>query len=310
MNLQQLNTFCTVLQEGSMTAAAQKLFLTQPAVSQQIRQLEDDLGVELLVRGSRKTKSTAQGSLLYDFASRIIHLAKQAELSIQSMGAEVSGPIRVGTLNSLGLHLISPVFSIFLQNNNQVSLKLNYGSGIKMIDALENGEVDVAILPDAKREYGGMPGEKVAELIGRDEMWLVASTTTTSGQEIPSEVYMRDLGMFPLILLTNEYPNFNNQLSKGMKKAGVQMRPVFESSNVGSLKRIIESGLGWGFLPAHSIKKQITSGRMKRIKVKDFDYSMDLICYYPNHHRNYKTTEVFVEILRQQSSSLLVPPSQ
>lgn len=307
MNLQQLNTFCTVLKEGSMTAAAQKLFLTQPAVSQQIRQLEDDLGVELLVRGSRKTKPTAQGGLLFDYASRIIHLAKQAELSIQSMGAEVSGPLRVGTLNSLGLHLISPVFSIFLKNNNNVSLKLNYGDGVKMLQALDAGEVDICILPDAELEYGGMQGDKVAEPIGQDEMWLVAAGNEN---DVPSEIYLKDLASYPSIQLTKEYPNFNNTLARDLKKIGLNIRPVFESSNVGSLKRIIESGLGWGFLPAHSIRKQVSSGRMKRIMVRDFNYRMNLICYYPTHHRNYKTTEVFVEILRQQSTSLLVGPSE
>ena len=62
MNFQQLTTFCTVLSEGSMTAAAEKLYLTQPAVSQQIRNLEDELSVELLVRGSRQAKATAQGA--------------------------------------------------------------------------------------------------------------------------------------------------------------------------------------------------------------------------------------------------------
>lgn len=286
-----------------MTAAAQKLFLTQPAVSQQIRQLEDDLGVELLVRGSRKTKPTAQGGLLFDYASRIIHLAKQAELSIQSMGAEVSGPMRVGTLNSLGLHLISPVFSIFLKNNNNVSLNLNYGDGVKMLQALDAGEVDVCILPDADLEYGGIQGDKVAEIIGTDEMWLVAAGNEN---EVPSEIFLKDIASYPSIQLTKEYPNFNNQLNKDLKKIGLNIRPVFESSNVGSLKRIIESGLGWGFLPAHSIRKQVNSGRMKRIFVRDFQYKMNIMCYYPSHHRNYKTTEVFVEILRQQSTGLLV----
>ena len=63
MNLQQLTTFCKVLSEGSMTAAAEKLFLTQPAVSQQIRALEDEMGVSLLVRGVRQVKPTMQGQL-------------------------------------------------------------------------------------------------------------------------------------------------------------------------------------------------------------------------------------------------------
>ncbi len=71
LNLQQLSTFVTVISEGSMTAAADKLFLTQPAVSQQIRNLEEELGVDLLVRGVRQIKSTPQGEVLYEHAKRI-----------------------------------------------------------------------------------------------------------------------------------------------------------------------------------------------------------------------------------------------
>ena len=91
MNLQQLTTFCTVLSEGSMTAAADKLYLTQPAVSQQIRNLEDELGVELLERGVRRVKATLQGQLLYDYAKRILNLTQQAEVAIQTMSQEVAG---------------------------------------------------------------------------------------------------------------------------------------------------------------------------------------------------------------------------
>ncbi len=84
MNLQQLTTFCTVLAEGSMTAAAEKLFLTQPAVSQQIRNLEEEMGVDLLVRGVRQLKPTLQGQILYDYAKRILHLTQQAQVAIQN----------------------------------------------------------------------------------------------------------------------------------------------------------------------------------------------------------------------------------
>ena len=98
MNLQQLITFSTVISEGSMTAAAEKLYLTQPAVSQQIRNLEDEMGVGLLDRGSRHAKPTMHGQLLYDYAKRIIALTQQAQVAIQTMGEGVKGKLRLGTL--------------------------------------------------------------------------------------------------------------------------------------------------------------------------------------------------------------------
>jgi DNA-binding transcriptional LysR family regulator len=102
-NLYQLTTFVTVISEGSMTAAADKLFLTQPAVSQQIRNLEEDLGVELLVRGVRQIKATPQGEILYEYAKKILQLTQQAEIAIKSIGAELKGQLRIGTLNSIGI---------------------------------------------------------------------------------------------------------------------------------------------------------------------------------------------------------------
>ena len=154
MNLQQLTTFCMVLSEKSMTAAAQKLFLTQPAVSQQIRQMEEELGVELLVRGVRQIAPTPAGGVLQDYAKRILGLVQQAEIAVQTVGTEVKGPFRFGTLNSLGLHLISPIFGLFLKNNQEVSLKLRYGEGAEVLDLLEKGELDMVFLPDARKEYG------------------------------------------------------------------------------------------------------------------------------------------------------------
>ncbi len=109
MNLQQLATFCRVISEGSMTAAAEKLNLTQPAVSQQIRALEDELGVPLLVRGVRQVKPSIQGQLLYDYAKKILFLTQQAEVAIHTFSQELAGEIRIGTTSAFGLHLVSPV---------------------------------------------------------------------------------------------------------------------------------------------------------------------------------------------------------
>jgi DNA-binding transcriptional LysR family regulator len=102
MNMYQLQSFVTVISEGSMTGAADKLFLTQPAISQQIRNLEEDLGVELLVRGVRQIKPTLQGEVLFDYAKRILQLAQQGQVAVKAMGAQLKGQLRVGALNSVG----------------------------------------------------------------------------------------------------------------------------------------------------------------------------------------------------------------
>lgn len=299
MNFQQLSTFCTVLNERSMTAAAQKLFLTQPAVSQQIRALEDDLGVELFVRGSRTMKPTPQGQLLFEYAQKILNIAEQAKVAIQTMGVEVTGPLRIGTINSIGLHLIGPIFGLFLKNNKNVKVQLRYAFGHELLKLLERGELDLAILPDVVKEYSANAVDLNKEQISRDEMWLV---TAGSDRESPTHTNLLEYSKSSVVQLVDQYPGFENHIAREVKKMGGLMRPVFESSNVGTLKRVVESGLGWAFLPRHSIKKQVQSGRLRRVEVEGVNYHYDLFCYWPKNQVMAKAAEVFLKALQQQSS--------
>lgn len=299
VNLQQLISFCAVLNEGSMTAAAEKLFLTQPAVSQQIRNLEEELGVELLVRGARNIRPSLQGQLLYDYAKRIIYLTQQAEVAIQSIGAEIKGHIRIGTLNSIGLYLISPVVGLFLKHNSQLKIKLVYGRGEELIERLNQGELDVAILPDGTKEFGNEPKNVEKRFLMKDEMWLVGP-----GRDVPShQISLEEFIARPLVILSENYPKFTEVLKKEVQKNNLSIDPVFETSNVGTLKRVIESGLGWGFLPSHSIAKQVRIGRLTHLEVNDFAYPIDFYYYISQEMDNNPSVEIFYRALKQQINS-------
>lgn len=297
MNLQQLITFSTVISEGSMTAAAEKLYLTQPAVSQQIRNLEDEMGVSLLDRGSRIAKPTIQGQLLFDYAKKIIALTQQAQVAIQTMGEGVKGRLRIGTLNSLGLQLISPAISTFLKHNNKISIALSYERADVVFQALLAGELDVAILPDVQAEFGKDTKDFDVRPLLRDEMWLVASGRDTT---VPNEASVSDLLTRPYMRLTERYEGFERQLVEAASKKGVTLTPSFETNNVGTLKRVIESGLGWGFLPSHSIKKQVRMGRLTTIDVPEVRYSVNVLLYARANAETEQAIEVFHRSLKQQ----------
>ncbi|MCB0366729.1 MAG: LysR family transcriptional regulator [Bdellovibrionaceae bacterium] len=297
MNLQQLTTFCTVLSEGSMTAAADKLFLTQPAVSQQIRNLEEELAVDLLVRGVRQVKPTLQGQMLYDYAKRILFLTQQAEVAIKTMSQEMSGYLKIGTLNSLGLYMISPIVGMFLKHNSRLQIKLVYGSGEKIISEMRNKNVNIAILPDLKKEYGIEFEHFDKRFLFKDEMWLVGSGRDTS---IPNHIEVKDFATRPIISFSEKYPSFRMMVEKKLQEAGVNPVTVFESDNVGTLKRVIESGLGWGFLPAHSIRKQVKTNRMTQIEIEEVKYMVNVNLYSQKGSEIEPMVDVFYRALQQQ----------
>ncbi|KHD89459.1 MAG: LysR family transcriptional regulator [Bdellovibrio sp. ArHS] len=296
-NLYQLTTFVTVISEGSMTAAADKLYLTQPAVSQQIRNLEEDLGVELLVRGVRQIKATPQGEVLYEYAKKIINLTQQAEIAIKSIGAHMKGQLRIGTLNSLGLHLMSPIVGRLMRHNPDLMLKVDYDRGEELIKSYKKGQYDILILPDVKTEFNAELENSEQKFVAKEEMWLVGSS---KDEKMPQQISFKDIGAFPLVNFTEEFPGFNHAVQAKMHGAGLNISSIFESANVGTLKRVIEAGLGWGFLPAHSIKKQVRSGRLNRVYVKDLHYEIDLMFYYKKNSENKALVEVFYQTMSQQ----------
>lgn len=301
MNFQQLTTFVMVVSEGSMTAAAEKLYLTQPAVSQQIRNLEDEINTELLVRGVRKVKPTLQGQLLYDYAKRILQLTQQAEVAMQAMSTELVGDIRLGTLNSVGLYLLSPIIGLFLKHNSKLNFKLNYGSTPQLIEDLKNNEIDLAILPEpTKHEYRDFFEGFGSKFIMTDEMWLVGSGKDAS---LPQTIRLSDFNSKPIVYFSDKYMGFQNQLDQKLDEINLKFHPVFQSDNVGTLKRVIESGLGWGFLPSHSIQKQVRAGRLTRIIVEDIKFSTAINFYYRNDHSLSEIVEVLFRALKQQALS-------
>lgn len=300
MNFQQLSTFCTVLAEGSMTAAAEKMSLTQPAVSQQIRNLEDELGVELLVRGVRQVKPTLQGQILFDYAKKILHLSQQAEVALQTMSQEVSGNLRIATLNSIGLYMVSPMIGLFLKHNTQLKVKIAYGTAEKIISDMRSQAVDAVILPDLRTEHGIEFPNYEPRYLFKDEMWLVGSGRDSS---LPTNTDIRGFASRPVIRFTDTYPSFRHMIEKKTQEAKIKIEPVLETENIGTLKRVVESGLGWGFLPSHSIRKQVRAGRLVQIQADEMRYSVNVNLYCRKDPLLTPVYDILFKTLQQQALS-------
>lgn len=299
LNLQHLVTFCTVLTEGSMTAAGNKLSLTQPAISQQIKGLEAQLKVRLLERGSKVVKPTVQAQLLFDYAKKILNLSHQARAAMHSLGGSISGHFRIVTINSLGLYLVSPIIGMLLRNNPKLKIDLIYGSYAQAVNAMRNGTVDISILPDLKTESGFELSQFASQFLIEDDIWLVGSGKESLGA--PS-IEVKDLPNRPIVTFSDIYPQFKLQLDKQLKEAQTKLEPVFISDNVGTLKKVIESNMGWGFLPAHSIKKQVRARRLNHVLIKSLSYATKLYMYHSVDNPNKEALNMLFLALKHQAT--------
>jgi DNA-binding transcriptional LysR family regulator len=193
---------------------------------------------------------------------------------------------------------VSPIIGLFLKHNAKLQIKLVYGTGEKIISDMRNNLVDVVILPDLKTEYGIEFQEFEKKFLFRDEMWLVGSGRDTT---LPTSIEMKYYNSKPIISFTDRYPGFRTTLERKLQELRLEVAPVFETDNVGTLKRVIESGLGWGFLPSHAIKKQVRAGRMVQIQVEDLKYMTNVNLYCRKDAKNVELNDTFYKALQQQS---------
>lgn len=286
-----------------MTAAASKLSITQPAVSQQIRQLEKDFGVKLLSRNARKVKPTVQGQIFYETSNKILNLIQKTRNSIQAISLNLSGEkINVSTINSIGLHLVSPIIDNFLKLNNKMRLALLYGTGEAVIQRMQKGELDVVIMPDLRQEYGSDFPQFQKTPLFKDSIYLVGSG---KDQSLPKSLTLKDLEKLRLIQVENHYLAFQNLFQRQIREQNLSIEPSFQCDNVGTVKRVIESGLGCGFLPAHSIHKQIRLGRLKVIELEGFDYSVNVNFYHRPDANKDKIIEILRLLIQQQAQAIV-----
>ena len=140
---------------------------------------------------------------------------------------------------------------------------------------MKKDALDMAVLPNLQEEYGTeLPNYEKHHLF-QDSMIFAGSKKDLS---LPSQIQIQDMAKKPVASFHHILPQFTIQIEQKYKEHGIQ--PILEVNNLGTLKKVIESGLYWGFMPAFSIRKQIKFGRLSEIKVEGVKYSMNIEVYF------------------------------
>ena len=192
MDFRQLLYFVTAVEEGSISAAARKLFLSQPPVTAQIKALEEELGCTLLVRGARAVRMTEEGRLLYDRAKAMLALRESAAEEIAGRVRSGGGTLRLGVVSSVAGTLLPGWLAAFHREKPRVVYELSEENTYHLLDMLRSGLLEVALVrtPFAAEGLEALPLQ-VEELVaaGRRE-------------HLPpgGEVALEDLAQRPLLL--------------------------------------------------------------------------------------------------------------
>ncbi|AVQ81545.1 MULTISPECIES: LysR family transcriptional regulator [unclassified Variovorax] len=244
LNLDQLRSFVLVIETGSFSAAADRLGISQPAVSLQVRQLERRLSVRLIERVGKRAKATPAGMELLRHAQHIGSAVENAVDALADHASGVTGRVRLGTGATACLHFLPAVLRTLREQFPALSVVVSTGNTEDQARKVEENSLDLALvtLPAAGRALAAMP-------VLEDEFVAIGRADVAP---LKARVAPADLGALPLVLF-EPAANTRKLVDRWFAADGLQPQPVMELGSVEAMKEMVAAGLGYAIVPGMSM---------------------------------------------------------
>jgi DNA-binding transcriptional LysR family regulator len=244
LSLQQIRCFCAALELGSFTAAAEALRVSQPAVAEQIRKLEQALGADLFVRAGRGVVATEAGRAFAEHAAHSLRAVEDAADSVDALAALRSGTVAIGTFGGPSAWRIDELVAAFLRRHPNVSVRLIGPNSSAIADRVRRGELEagVVLLPIDDDKLDVRP-------IVRDEVLYVTAYPDRTRQPATIE----RLAATPLVFYDAESADndpIRRQLAERAQALGVRLQPKVEVELKDIALRLVAAGIGDTYLPS------------------------------------------------------------
>ena len=236
MEIRVLKYFLAVAREQNISAAAESLFLSQPTLSRQLKELEEELGKQLFIRGSRKITLTEEGLLLRKRAEEIVELLDKTEQELSRSDEQVSGEIYIGAGETDGLRLIAKVAKELQEQYPQITYRIISGDAVDITERLDKGLIDFALLLEpvdiSKYSYLKFPVKDVWGVLMRRDCPLAQKKSISP----------KDLRDMPLIVSRQALDG--SELTQWLKKDKEQLNIVSTYNLVYNASLMVDEGLG------------------------------------------------------------------
>ncbi|MGR5946521.1 LysR family transcriptional regulator [Enterobacter sp. C4G1] len=245
LNLGNLATFRLVVQRGSFSAAADVLGISQPAVSLQIRQLEQFLQTRLIERTGRGIKATAAGLALLSHGERIEQVVDEAIRSVSEFNREVSGTITLGTGATACIHLLPSLLQQLRNDYPLLKVGVTTGNTLDIARAIEENRLDMGLvtLPVSGRALDVMP------VMNEEFVFIVSQEQPGAWDLLTPEV----LHAQPLIAFESG-SGTRALIDSWFEACGIAIAPVMQLGSIEAIKRMVRAGLGYSIVPRMAVE--------------------------------------------------------
>ena len=260
MQLQDLQTFATVAEERSFSVAARKLHRTQPAISQAVRRLEDELGDRLFDRSSRNGALTEAGALLLEHATRLLKMAAEAQAAVRELQQVRRGRVAIGA-NEAAVHSLLPFIRTFTAAHPNVAVEVRRVPSRRLAGELLDRSIDFGVMTFLPSEAG-----LHSITIGHDELVLLTHPRHPLASK--TRVTMEEVGR-QVVIAHNDPSPARERVLRLYERRHAEINIQISLPSLDGIKRAVEMGLGVAVLPRRCALTEIERGDLVAVKVPD-----------------------------------------
>lgn len=290
LNFHRLWIFLQVVECGGFSAAANKLFMSQPSVSNQVRQLETSLDASLVDRSGSRVRPTAEGEVLAAYARRLFLLADEALTAVRQVQGLAAGRLAVGGTSTVGTYLLPPLLARFGREHPQIECDLYVGNAEQVTERLVDGELGLAVIagsPDA--------AQLTCEQILTDQPVVIAPPdhALAGGPVEPTKLagerfILREQGSSTRQMQTNALALWD--------LTGVRS---FEVWGTETLKQSVHAGLGLSLISEHAVGQEVVDGRIVTLDVVPAAPGRPIVAGYRRDRLLSPAEQAFLALLRE-----------
>ncbi len=291
MNLNQLRVFCEVVERNGFTRAAEALYLTQPAVSRQVRELERYYGVELFEQIGKRIFPTEAGTTLYNYARQVFHTLDDLEVELNQIKGLKAGHLRIAASATAGTYLLPPLLGRFKKKypGVEVTLEIHNSQQVEQrllqYQQLDLGVTERPVLEDAL----------FSEPFDTDELVVIVSPDhplanrgEISSNELRGERFIhREPGAGTRTLLDEEFTRLD-----------LRVKPIMELGSTAAVKQAVAAGLGVSVVSSRSISLEREAGLLCALRCPDMKLTREIRYVHHRDRRLSRSASAFLEILK------------
>jgi len=293
MDLDQLHTFLEIVRLKSFSKAAQSCFRTQPAVSAQVRQLEQELNASLFERLGTKIALTAAGRIFADYAEQILELRKRAQNQINELERVPRGELVIAANEATCIYVLPRVFSEYKKRFPNVQILVDRSFGSRVVDAVVDNQADFGIvqLPVKEKRL------QVAKIHADEIKVIVPSKHPLAGRE---QVFPQDLAGLPLLL--PKTGTTRSRISAWLDPVEDELNISMELDSTEMIKRFVLAGLGAGFSAGAHCREEVSTGTLAAVSLAPDPMFRQIGLIYRKDKALSKAALGFIEVTLQYAA--------